>query len=911
MKKIYLFVFLTFFNLLNVYAATTSTSDFTYANVEEINSSSSSSSSVNVGCDGSTDNSITTNNNGVSTVEIVREHISTVNLPFNVVIMVDKTASMNVDTKIKDTNEAIENIISAFKEKNRNSKITLFKFSTYLGSKKEIDLASFPSGYNKNYLTESTTGGHTNIQLAYKQAYNYLNSASSDIKSKYVPMIVLITDGYPTISYAETDITGNLGNSQRNWGAISAYRTARSLVSLAESLKSNKLGYANYRHSKIVTVGVGMNSSDEYAKFILNPNTETFRALGGNMDNLYSSESYTLYQYISGATRSANLYDAVLTKNDGGKSSFGLFRMSKKKNNCVYYRIPSNSRLSGVKSQSNKFKYSGKFMFSNYFGNFSADSAEIVKENNKYYVKYCSRRVKCCLLSNNDSCSTHYMTKWFNDSSITERVGSSWIGESRIDSMVGSSSSVRDNISNLIKVSTTIEDKVSDSTNYDASYMEKRYPNSTIKSIVIKTKDIGANTLYYKLPTSISFSNGTLDGFVFSGSQVTNNSCVQMQPNISVDVLINEQSSFSLKPSEVSYPGSGFSLESTLSNTVNWYYRSILNNNEAGVKVSSPVELTLKKEISKDDVYYIKGSISTLNNVDLNDLYTDSSCSNKLVDKFDYSRLSSYISTKLNDEIKKPSNKIITSVNSNDAKSKDDVDVSTSVIGGGDITKSNKFLYNVKLNKGCIATKDMEIDGEKRTNGFVTYLDSVDAKCGDGYIEGVKPKDDQFVNMHFIPTDYSKNEVNLNVTDVDLSSVKGITINYTMRCPTTVNKKILKYRYRVINVKDPFPRANGNKSKIPSNWREWYDNTANKARLSNTYNKSPIYVLSVSKNRVSNMASLASINNYNELSAYTSWNNMNKDGTSSFISKIGFKTTNIYNGYCKLGEFSSGCDKYG
>ena len=116
----------------------------------------------------------------------------------------------------------------------------------------------------------------------------------------------------------------------------------------------------------------------------------------------------------------------------------------------------------------------------------------------------------------------------------------------------------------------------------------------------------------------------------------------------------------------------------------------------------------------------------------------------------------------------------------------------------------------------------------------------------------------------------------------------------------------LSYRFRTIDVNNPFPKG---KDYTPKNWFDWYWNhPTNRTRLANVYNRNPIYVVTLDKD------SISAIKEYNKNNYYTDWKDMDKNGSSGFLTNFGQKFVSIRNGangsYCKLGEFLSSCDSF-
>lgn len=81
------------------------------------------------------------------------------------------------------------------------------------------------------------------------------------------------------------------------------------------------------------------------------------------------------------------------------------------------------------------------------------------------------------------------------------------------------------------------------------------------------------------------------------------------------------------------------------------------------------------------------------------------------------------------------------------------------------------------------------------------------------------------------------------------------------------------YVYRQITLGDPFPSRNAG-----NNWKEWYESITNKAKLKDSYNKLE-YSIDLTNDLISK------IRGYNNKSGneYTSWTQINNDGSSNFL----------------------------
>lgn len=184
-------------------------------------------------------------------------------------------------------------------------------------------------------------------------------------------------------------------------------------------------------------------------------------------------------------------------------------------------------------------------------------------------------------------------------------------------------------------------------------------------------------------------------------------------------------------------------------------------------------------------------------------------------------------------------------------------------------------------------------------------------------------------NKYYIPLNYEDATFPFDIIEpVNLSIVDGIEFWYKASCSIPVldetdsssycedgdcsdfNNGYGNLRYRSISLEDPFPKSDNNRSEIPVNWREWYcgagtgsvcsGNNTNINRLKNTY-QNLMYQVVLDSTKIKNISK----ENY----SYFEWNNVNKNGSDSFVTKYFDKVaTNNY--YCQIGEFKTSCDKY-
>lgn len=93
------------------------------------------------------------------------------------------------------------------------------------------------------------------------------------------------------------------------------------------------------------------------------------------------------------------------------------------------------------------------------------------------------------------------------------------------------------------------------------------------------------------------------------------------------------------------------------------------------------------------------------------------------------------------------------------------------------------------------------------------------------------------------------------------------------------------YIYRQISLLDPFPNREAGE-----NWNSWINEDKNKENLANSFSKEPEYSIELTNSMIQR------IREYNDHASnvYTSWTEMNDDGSSKFLTSYGFETLSSY-----------------
>mgnify|MGYP004648390689 CR=1 FL=1 len=166
-------------------------------------------------------------------------------------------------------------------------------------------------------------------------------------------------------------------------------------------------------------------------------------------------------------------------------------------------------------------------------------------------------------------------------------------------------------------------------------------------------------------------------------------------------------------------------------------------------------------------------------------------------------------------------------------------------------------------------------------------------------------------NKRYVPLNYKENKYPLNIgysnNGVNFSLIGNSAyahyecnelIDYPGDTPNDQpsSSPVLGVTYRSISINTPFPKVTS------LNWKDWYGVTSNKNRLANSFdNNNLLYKIELNS---SNLAQISA-----NASSYSSWNSIDKNGSSSFITGNSFSSRANSNSYCAIGKFSSTCDR--
>lgn len=342
---------------------------------------------------------------------------------------------------------------------------------------------------------------------------------------------------------------------------------------------------------------------------------------------------------------------------------------------------------------------------------------------------------------------------------------------------------------------------------------------------------------------------------------------IELDNGSKVNVILNEEVYFkygNLTPNLV-YAGGGFGLA--------------LGNND-GISTAYSSKITWDYYDYVGNIPYYYNALDTTN-------YNANNVKNKIEEK-------------LKQKIKNKSiNFNFYSVDSNNPKDKNLVNRVNQQIHFSDKNISNFVSSNGNVGFSMAVDKIQLPNAYLSKNGDVRYSSSEKY-----YINGG--------NKYYIPLRYDGNKFSFNIGSstekINLNLMDGMSFKYNADCNVDVyngtnicktgdfdcnESSILGINYRTIDVSNPFPKY------ISANWKDWYNNSSNQIRLSNTFSNNPLYSISLDSNALNEIDKIQT--------SYSDWNNINKNGSSSFIIN-NFSVRANGDSYCEIGKFSSNCD---
>lgn len=157
---------------------------------------------------------------------------------------------------------------------------------------------------------------NTDFVAAFETASKILNDIDD-----YVPKVFFLTDGYPT------EIDSGDNSDDRALGYMSsaryAYRSVKALYSLYNSLKT-----ANYKNpyakanAEIITVGIGLDPNEPFARYILQPNSTNYGKLG--TDGRNNNEARKLKSLLDGNSKQIEIVANVCSYPEKGGVVSGI-----------------------------------------------------------------------------------------------------------------------------------------------------------------------------------------------------------------------------------------------------------------------------------------------------------------------------------------------------------------------------------------------------------------------------------------------------------------------------------------------------------------------------------------------------------------------------------------------------------
>lgn len=702
---------------------------------------------------------------------------------------------------------------------------------------------------------------NTNFTLAYENIRNML-SKNDNSNGDYIPIVFFITDGYPTEFTTRTGEIKKLGYlSSAKYG----FKAANKLENLIHDMKngiftSNKNNPYKKSNARIVTVGVGINGSDNFVKFILDPTKTNKNALSGDessvLKELIEKPQNKQRQLVAGA--------CSFPDKSGLVSGSYSYNYKSKKHRADF----SGNKLDNIKNTEKDICFTA--------GSDNNDIELIRTNKDNKWISIDSKCITKITKASNDGTGP-------NDGTIIRLKNSCFVKKRkyRLRSSQDFEQYNLDGAINFIGVFgqyfgknaiTKLENVLGDSTNKDPLKFDPipdpGYLKDEQKTIVTHTNA--------KNETVTITQNTTYGDKNYS--------------SIEVDVLLTEDTEFdsgTLKSiKEVPTGGRGFSFNGvSITNKIKWYYRKFATNNN-GTPANPIIKLC---KISKECVEVKQNADVTINNLD-----------SLIWKKLNAAPYINDISGNIKNAFK--------TIDSND-KNKDDstlpIDVtmtkncSNVVNADSDINSLCAITYNVSQKVGCV---------NKKTKIFA-YGDVCDD--GTNYSQNASNS-----LQYYVPYDLEKrDDVSININSA-FSSI-GLNITGNNKCsfdvggsndgnpPTQFSNLI----YRSIDVGEPFPayNVNNNSNTIPVNWRKWYTtNATNISRLTNSYEDSKLNYTIVLDN-----AKISKINKDTNLNpnVYSSLGEMNNNGTNNFVSKYVMKNNTTNKNYCLVSEFDEQCDK--
>lgn len=890
-KRIYIFIFLIFISFYNcnLVNADTCKGEYSYENI----CGNSKQTSLSSGCGGSItpgDGTISKNNTGICQDDNNKTNNSKEYKDLKIYVLIDDSSSMKGTDGGKkgnyypNTRKALNSLISGLKSSNFDVTIQMSYFDddSLLDDFSSINKFGRKIGDAIENMRNHEPSKNTNFNSAIDKA---IVEFKKNKDPKLVPIVIFITDGYPT-QYGN-DKNNNLGHLSSTNYFISALNKFREL--------RNTIG----EDGKIYTVGVNLLDGDNMAKYLLNPTVS-------NYNNLKKSskvdEGYSLYSALRGQK---TYYETVLgieSYPDARLAHFTDIKIEDGKSKIIfeandYKKMPFNNpraknhlangktimfaglKKPNAKNCTNQEPIQATFVVKN-----DSDLKKVKFKNKKCYDNYCSITVNMAGIdgyANAEYCKYGYTVKSRDKAEVllkAKRIVISYPNKTKnlyhrlkkyeleingynkiINKYfsVKKSESLLDTLEKLAMdiVNDTSEDN--DNSNKKTFKYEKRTFNNNCEG---KNVDLGKNY-----------------GFTYNGRVVS----------ISVPIVLTEGITFNVgelsKGIKVD-AGRGFSIgNSSITSNVRWYYRRFFDN-----KKTDPMVYVGQNRVKLSDLKYNN------NQININDF-----------DKMVWNKFKGSINN-TNDDIR------FEVVDSNDVNKVSNmplviekVSSTNNVVYNHDSSNNDKEFkssYKISQPKACVEKSSSKFYYDDRCNDNNSYASNKDNP-----------------NQYYIPYAQKSGEVlikisgNFGINNLSVNNVCSVNVENG----TFVTESDDKFSFRDININDPFPKAGNSYSKIPVNWANWYCssnsagsciiNRTNKDRLSKSYNNK-IYEITLDRDAVSKINKDTKNNGgYNNNFAGFEL------GVSPYVSgakNFGF-TIIGGNSFCGIAEFSEDCDKYG
>ena len=793
-------------------------------------------------------------------------------ISYNIVILFDASGSMENGKKTEYAKTAVNNMLDTIKKLDENNKTNnLVKICEFgyeggtsincFGYDNFVDYNKFDDLKNNEYHHNQAT----DIRYALNQAGSYLDNQNNG----KAPMVILITDGFPTC-----DKIAGSGNCLNNMSSAKyGYNVVSELIDLKSKLTTKST------NAKILTYNINeIMINDNLSEFILNPNSQTLNDISKDI----TKEAYTLYQMINGQ-EVYETFAGVWEKEDYGIYR-GVANVNANGERTVTFTFPKDSTYEeALKSKNlnlffpkNTTVKEIKIKKGNDTTTYCSSSSECenIKTGasgiDRYNLSNIDTKYKSCITENKCSLTITAKVSNLNPKDYTKNYTLSSITDNTIvdSSFSGKPGELSEKLSEEIKKQ--ICNKSSTKTKDEVK--KYNYDNCISKNVTI-------SDIYYKT------TEDYYGGINKNGTKYSAGSCIKVSGQ--VNYIMTENLKFTVGGlSSISpiYAGGGFTWSGTqVKNDITARFMYLYDND------SKPV----LKNITTS-YYNTSGNPATVDYVGISDLYTNLSCSNQLK----ISDIDKKIKESINENISDISNTFETlssndpnnlkekiAVNTNKAKEKLDYKTDNQ-----DLRYITSVTYSFSLKNACISKDGLT----------VRYTAN---NCNDNEIDGG--------NLRYTPLKYAKSSFNVNVNG-NLSSI-GIKFDIQASCPVGIkqilyectdkncdpSKLKIAYKYRSIDTNNPFP-----KNVIPSNWKTFMQNTANVNRLKNSYN-------ALNYSYTFKNDNLDKITNG---SSYTSWSGIKSSGTSDFVKKYfntNFNTNKAVSGinYCPLGEFKESCNK--